>query len=337
MSLSEQPHRRRNALTGDWVLVSPQRLQRPWQGAQEPAPRDRPPSYDPNCYLCPGNVRAGGRRNPDYRGPYVFTNDFPALLPEASGATGAGHPLLRSEAVRGTCRVLCYSPDHGRGLAALDDAERLAVVEAWCAQSAELRRAYRWVQPFENRGEMMGCSSPHPHGQVWALDRLPTVAAREAEQQRRHWRRHGRALLLDYLDLEAADGARLVTANAHWVVLVPYWAAWPFETLLLPRRAVAQLEDLDDEARAALAEILGRLLAAYDALFDCPFPYSMGWHGAPGGGRAAPGWQLHAHFYPPLLRSATVRKHMVGFELLAEVQRDLTPEAAAARLREVLG
>lgn len=332
---AEHPHRRRNPLTGRWVLVSPHRAKRPWQGQQEAAD-DRPlPAHDPQCYLCAGNERVGGQRNPDYRGPWVFDNDFPALLqdvPEVPAAAGEADPLFQAEAVRGTSRVICFSPDHGRTLPELPLPALRAVVDTWCAQAAELGRHWRWVQVFENKGAAMGCSNPHPHGQVWACDALPDEPAAEDREQRAWHAAHGMPMLLQ-LAAREAGGPRVVVENAHWLAIVPFWATWPFETLLLPRFAVQRLPQLGDAQRDALAAAVQALTARYDNLFRCSFPYSMGWHGAPFDGTDATPWQLHAHFYPPLLRSATVRKFMVGFEMLAEAQRDLTPEQAAERLR----
>jgi len=328
----EHPHRRYNPLLDAWVLVSPHRTERPWQGqTHDPAAPDQP-AYDPDCYLCPGNARAGGERNPAYERTFAFTNDFAALRPDAVAPPENESPFGRAQPVPGTCRVLCFSPRHDRTLARMSSEELGGVIDLWMAQTAELGRSYRWVQVFENRGEMMGASNPHPHGQVWALDALPSLAAREDAQQRRYHDAHGRALLLDYVDRERG-GPRVVVENDQWLVLVPYWAAWPFETLVLPRQPVARLDGLAPRQRAGLADALKRLLVKYDNLFEAPFPYSMGWHGAPFDGRAPRPWQLHAHVYPPLLRSASVRKFMVGFEMLAEAQRDLTPERAAERLR----
>lgn len=331
----EHPHRRRNLLTGEYVLVSPQRSRRPWQGERETPPAARLPAYDPGCYLCPGNARAGGLRNPAYTQTYAFRNDFPALLPEAHAAAAGGEPLLQLTPVRGDCQVLCFSPRHDLTLAQLTLAELRGVIDVQAQLLGELGQRWRHVQFFENRGGAMGASSPHPHGQIWACDVLPTLVAREDAQQRRYAQEHdGRPLLLDYSAAELRSGERIVCQNAHWLALAPFWAVWPFELMLLPRRHAGQLQELGDGERDALAALLREVLRRYDGLFNAPFPYSMGWHAAPAGG--AGHWQLHAHLLPPLLRSATVRKFMVGFELLAEAQRDLTPEQAAQRLREVV-
>lgn len=333
MTSEGQPHRRYDPLRDKWVLVSPHRNQRPWDGQQEePAPAE--PAYRNDCYLCPGNARVGGTRNPDYAGVHVFDNDFPALLPDG-GSDTIDDPLLRQRAVSGRCRVICYSPEHNLTMASMELPALRRVVDTWAQEVAALSEEYRWVQVFENRGAAMGCSNMHPHGQIWALDTVPSEADVEDRQQRDYFDNHGCALLIDYAEREIALGERLVCSNPHWVALVPWWAVWPFEVLLLPRFPVAHLPQLNPEQRSSLAQILRKFLDAYDRLFATPFPYSMGWHGAPGA-KASPHWQLHAHFYPPLLRSASVRKHMVGFEMLGESQRDLTAETAAERLRSVL-
>lgn len=332
MSLSNLPHRRRNLLTGEWLLVSPHRAKRPWQGEAAPPAPPPAPAHDPACHLCPGNTRATGEANPDYPGTFVFRNDFAALL-EDGGVDAGPASLFETRPATGEARVICFAPDHGQTLARLPvDAVR-RVVDTWCHLSAELGARWAHVQLFENKGAMMGASSPHPHGQVWASDFVPELPAREDARQRNWLAERGTVLLDDVAAAELAVGQRVVEANDHWLAVVPHWAAWPFETLLIARAPVARLEQLDSPARTALAEILGRLLRRYDGLFGCDFPYSMGWHGAPHGqGDDTAHWRLHAHFLPPLLRSATVRKHMVGFELLAETQRDITPESAAQRL-----
>jgi UDPglucose--hexose-1-phosphate uridylyltransferase len=331
----KHPHRRFNPLTGEWVLVSPQRTQRPWQGRHEKPADAQRPEYDPNCYLCPGNRRAGGAVNEQYTGTFVFTNDFAALDPRTPSDGLLGSPLFRIEPVRGTCRVICFSPKHNLTLPEMSEADILRVVQVWISQTAELLRKYSWVQVFENKGEIMGCSNPHPHGQIWAMSTLPHFAELEDKHQAEWLTTHGTNLLVDYLARELEQNQRTVIANNHWTALVPYWAVWPFETILIPRRHVPRITNLTAEEQIDLARILKGLLKKYDGLFDVSFPYSMGWHGAPAGENHAPHWQLHAHFYPPLLRSATVKKFMVGFEMLAEPQRDLTPEQAARRLREI--
>jgi UDPglucose--hexose-1-phosphate uridylyltransferase len=331
----DRPHRRYNPLTGEWVLVSAQRTGRPWLGQVERTPVADRPAFDPSCYLCPGTQRAGGARNEEYTGTYVFTNDFPALLPDGAPGVHEMPPLFRAEVEIGTCRVLCFSPRHDLTLAEMERPAIESVVDLWADQTAELGSSRRWVQVFENKGESMGASNPHPHGQIWAGSSIPTHIANEDVRQRAHLDATGGVLLMDYAAAEAALSDRVVVANEHWLVVVPYWAVWPFEALLLPRRHVLRLPDLDAEERVALASALQELLVRYDNLFEIPFPYSMGWHGAPFHDEPVDHWQLHAHVYPPLLRSATVRKFVVGYELLAEQQRDLTPEAATARLREV--
>lgn len=330
----EHPHRRYNPLNGQWVLVSPHRAKRPWQGQREADAGEGRPSHDPQCYLCPGNARAGGEQNPAYEDTYAFTNDFAALLEDAPDPGPAIHPLLRSGGVRGTCRVLCFSPRHDLSLAEMEVAEIGRVIDLWSAQTRELGQRYRWVQVFENKGAVMGCSNPHPHGQVWAQDALPDEALREDENLRVYWREHGRPLLADYAEFELAQGDRLVVEEEHWCAVVPYWALWPFETLVLPKTPIRRMDEMGAHERQSLAQLLKRLLVRYDNLFETSFPYSMGWHGAPFAGESAEHWLLHAHFYPPLLRSASVKKFMVGYEMLAEAQRDLTPEQAAVRLRD---
>jgi len=331
-------HRRHDPLRDAWVLVSGGRAARPWLGQLELLTPVAHPAYDPGCALCPGNVRASGDRNPAYSGTFVFPNDFPALVdqPDVAGAqTADTDDLFRAERAAGTARVLCFSERHDLSLGALPLEGIRGVVDLWADQAAELGETYRWVQVFENRGEAMGASNPHPHGQVWAGTALPVEAAREDVTQLAWHRRTGRRLLIDVASRERG-GPRAVIEGSAWLALVPYWATWPYELLLLPEAPVARLADLDERLRGGLADVLHDLLGRLDGLFDRPFPYSMGWHQAPAG--PDPGdvghWQLHAHVYPPLLR-ADARKFMVGYELLAEPQRDLTPEEAAVALRAV--
>ncbi|MBC8074973.1 MAG: UDP-glucose--hexose-1-phosphate uridylyltransferase [Chloroflexales bacterium] len=335
-NLSDHPHRRFNPLSREWVLVSPHRTKRPWQGQVDPPAPEQRPAHDPQCYLCPGNARVGGETNPHYEQTFVFTNDFAALLPDtpAGGVDEAG--LLRAQSERGTCRVVCFSPRHDLTLAELPLGALRQVVDVWAAQYAELgsQPHVGYVQIFENRGAMMGASNPHPHGQIWATEHLPGNPAREQEAQADYYAANGRSLLADYVTLEEARGERIVCANEHFVALVPFWAVWPFETMIVSRRHVGAIADLNDDERTALADVLKRTTTRYDNLFQVSFPYSMGFHQRPTDGQEHPEWHLHAHFYPPLLRSASVRKFMVGYELLAEAQRDITPEQAAERLRQ---
>ena len=332
---NDHPHRRYNPLTGEWILVSPHRAKRPWQGETADAPPENRPPYDPNCYLCPGNVRASGARNPQYRGTFVFDNDFPAMLPDTPTDEIAEHPLFRAQGERGICRVICFSPRHDLTLAHMETDAIVSVVETWAAQTLDLgaRDFIGYVQIFENKGAMMGCSNPHPHGQIWATLRLPREVEKELHTQRAYFNAHGATMLADYLAEEQRRAERIVYANAHWTVLVPFWAIWPFETMLIPHRAVGSLPQLNDAERAALADALHHLTVRYDNLFRTSFPYSMGFHQQPTDGAEHPYWHLHAHFYPPLLRSASVKKHMVGYEMLGTPQRDITAEQAAARLR----
>ncbi len=333
----DSPHRRFNPLTRDWVLVSPQRMERPWQGQVEKVSPEYLPSYDPKCYLCPGNARAGGAHNPRYTGTYVFDNDFAALLPDTPPTQAPSEGLLRSEAAAGICRVVCFSPRHDLTLPELSQAEVEAVVSTWTKQTADLgsRPGILYVQVFENKGEMMGCSNPHPHSQIWANAHIPNEPARELASQIEYHQETRHPMLLDYLAQEHRSDERVVTANDHFTALVPFWAVWPFEILLVAHRPTGRLTDMNDAQRSSLADILRRITARYDNLFEIYFPYSMGFHQAPMDGQPHPEWVFHAHFYPPLLRSATIRKFMVGYEMLAMPQRDLTPEAAAERLRSL--
>jgi UDPglucose--hexose-1-phosphate uridylyltransferase len=326
-------HRRFNALTGRWVLVSPHRTQRPWLGQLESAAAQAGLVHDPECYLCPGNRRANGEVNPAYTGTWTFDNDFPALLAMADGEP-ASDDLLCAEPVAGECRVVCFSPNHALTLPQLSPHQLRLVIDCWAEHCEELGQRYAWVQVFENKGAAMGCSNPHPHGQVWATAHVPDEPAIEDERQRSHFAKTGRTLLGDVAEREAG-GPRVVIETPEWLVLVPWWAVWPFETLVLPRFAVQRIEQLTPTQRDSLGAVLRELTARYDNLFGCSFPYSMGWHGAPYRPGGQDHWRLHAHFYPPLLRSASVRKFMVGYEMLAEAQRDLTPEQAAERLRSV--
>ncbi|MCG6377470.1 UDP-glucose--hexose-1-phosphate uridylyltransferase [Vibrio fluvialis] len=333
----DHPHRRFNPLTGQWVLVSPHRAKRPWSGADEKITADTLPSYNEQCFLCAGNSRISGDINPNYQGTYVFTNDFAALMADTPNAPESVSSLFKIQSVRGLSRVICFSPDHSKALPELAVSKIRSVIDTWNDQIEELGKDYIWVQAFENKGEIMGCSQPHPHGQIWANSFLPNEIARKEQNLKAYYQTHGRNLLVDYVQAELEDGARIVVETEFWVAVVPYWAAWPFETMLLPKLHIRRMNELSERQRDDLALAIKKLTSRYDNLFRCSFPYSMGWHYAPffEQGTDIEHWQLHALFYPPLLRSATIRKFMVGFEMLAESQRDLTAEQAAQRLSNV--
>ncbi|HTV59671.1 MAG TPA: UDP-glucose--hexose-1-phosphate uridylyltransferase [Verrucomicrobiae bacterium] len=338
-NIQNTPHLRFNPLEQEWVLVSPHRTQRPWLGKVEAAPSNGQPPYDPSCYLCPGNVRAGGVHNPNYKSILAFDNDFPALLPDAADfAEGKGR-LLMARSERGICRVVCFSPRHDITISQMSGEELEAVVGALIAESESLSKIpwVRYVQIFENRGDLMGASNPHPHCQIWATSTQPNLPAKESNSFSEYWSAHSSCLLCEYLQAELELQERIVWQNDAFVVLVPFWAVWPFETLLLSKRHVASLAEFSPQERCLLGRILGQTTSGYDKLFDVSFPYSMGFHQCPSDEEPHPEWHLHAHYYPPLLRSATVRKFMVGFELLGTPQRDFTPEYAAGRLRQVAG
>ncbi len=335
LELGEYPHRRYNPLTGEWVLVSPQRTQRPWLGAVEQTAADTPPQYEPSCYMCPGNPRADGARNPRYQSTFVFDNDYPALLNETRVTSVDEKGLLLAATEKGICRVVCFSPRHDMTISQMKISDIRGVVDVWVEEYERLGALpfINFVQIFENRGAMMGASNPHPHGQIWGSSSIPNEAAKEQQFQQQYRRARGSCLLCDYVTLERTQGERLLWENDSFTAVVPFWAVWPFETMVLSRRHVATIADLSSSERDYLAEILKRLTAAYDNLFQVPFPYSMGFHQRPTDSGSHEEWHFHAHFYPPLLRSATVRKFMVGYEMLATPQRDITAESAAARLR----
>ncbi len=333
--LREHPHTRFNLLTGDWILVSPHRTKRPWQGKVESLPEENRPAYDPGCYLCPGNKRADGSINPKYTDSFVFTNDFAALLPDTPEGSFDVEGLLKAKSEKGTCRVISFSPDHSLTLPQMRVEAIGKVIELWCEEFNGIAEdpAIRYIQIFENKGEIMGCSNPHPHGQIWAQASLPLEIVKETREQKKYFDGKGKSLLSDYLQTELQQKERLVLDNEHFVVVVPFWAVWPYETLIISRRHLQNIGQFTKEEQSAFADILKRLTTRYDNLFRISFPYSAGMHQAPVNDGEHPEWHWHMHFYPPLLRSATVKKFMVGYEMLANPQRDVTAEWAAERLR----
>jgi len=337
LDFSKHPHRRLNLLTGEWVQVSPHRTKRPWQGQEEETAQDTKPEYDPNCYLCPGNDRAGEAKNPEYTSTLSFVNDFSALLPDTSNEEVNDSDLLIAKGERGICKVICFSPRHDLTLAEMELPQIEEVVDLWVKEYKELgeKEFINYVQIFENRGEVMGSSNPHPHGQIWAQETIPEEPAKEMRQFEAYYKKHGKTLLSDYLELEMKRKERLVVENDHFAVVVPFWAFWPFETLLISKRPFARFTDMTGEEKKALADIVKKITVKYDNVFKVSFPYSAGFHPAPTDGKDHPEWHFHMHFYPPLLRSATIKKFRVGYEMLANSQRDVTAEFSAQWLRDL--
>ena len=335
--LKEHPHTRFNLLTGEWILVSPHRTKRPWQGKMEIVPADGRPSYDPACYLCPGNTRADDSLNPSYTNSFVFTNDFASLVSTAPQGEINIEGLLKAGSEKGTCRVISFSPDHSLTLPLLSVEAIEKVIELWQSEYKDLSEdvSLKYIQIFENKGDIMGCSNPHPHGQIWASSSIPLEVVKETREQKKYFEEKGRSLLSDYVALELKQAERIVLENEHFVALVPFWAVWPFETMIVSKRIVQNILQFSDEEKIAFAELLKKLTAKYDNLFEVSFPYSAGMHQAPVNDGPHPEWHWHMHFYPPLLRSASVKKFMVGYEMLANPQRDVTPEWAAEKLRNL--
>ncbi len=335
-SLTDHPHRRLNMLTGEWVLVSPHRTKRPWQGKVEALPAENRPAYDPTCYLCPGNTRAGGFQTPEYKDTFVFTNDFAAILPDTPGVE-SNNGLLVAKGESGICRVVCFSPNHSVTLPQMTEAQIEKVIDLWQDEYATLGNTpgIHHVQIFENKGEIMGCSNPHPHGQIWAQSSVPNEIRKKTAQQKQYFESKGSSLLSDYVAQELAEKDRIITQNAHFVALVPFWAVWPYEAMIIPLRHQQHIGQMTTDEKQAYAAILKALTMRFDRLFNTSFPYSSGIHQAPTDGGDYTCWHWHMSFYPPLLRSATVKKFMVGYEMFGEAQRDITPEQAAEKLRQV--
>ena len=336
IELNDNPHRRYNILTGEWILVSPHRTKRPWQGKTEKNNPEKGPDYDPSCYLCPGNTRTSGETNPDYTEAFVFTNDFSALLPDTPKKE-LNDGLLKAEAEQGICKVVCFSPDHSLTLPLMEIRDIQKVVKMWKKEYAELGaiESINYVQIFENKGTVMGCSNPHPHGQIWSQSSIPTEIQKKSKQFKEYWERNKRSLLTDYLKQELELDDRILVKNEHFVVLIPYWAVWPYEAMIIPRKHYQHIGQLNEEEEQSFAKAIKELTIIYDNLFETSFPYSSGIHQIPTDGEKYPEWHFHMSFYPPLLRSATVKKFMVGYEMFAGPQRDITAEMAAKTLKEL--
>lgn len=336
-NLKEHTHKRLNILTGEWVLVSPHRMKRPWQGKVEASVKNDRPSYDEKCYLCPGNMRADGTKNPQYREPYSFTNDFSALLSDTPDGEYNLNDLLQAKSQKGICRVICFSPRHDLTLPLMEVAAIEKVVKLWQQEFTMLSKNewIKYIQIFENKGDIMGCSNPHPHGQIWSLNDIPAELQKETTQQKLYFEKHNKSLLSDYVELELEQRERIVCENEHFVALVPFWAVWPYETIVISKRQVQNVAQFTDIEIKSFAGILKILTTKYDNLFSTSFPYSAGMHQSPVNEGNHPEWHWHMHFYPPLLRSATVKKFMVGYEMLASPQRDITPEWAADKLKQL--
>lgn len=336
LNLSNDPHRRYNILTGEWILVSPHRTKRPWQGKTEQVNNTLRPSYDPTCYLCPGNTRAGGAVTDKYTDTYVFDNDFGALLPDTD-ENAFEDGLLKAAAEKGICRVICFSADHSLTLPDMEPEAILKVVNLWQAQYADLgaKDFINYVQIFENKGAIMGCSNPHPHGQIWAQSSIPLEVSKKGAQQKKYWDKNQISLLQSYVAQELAAKERIVSENEHFVALVPFWAVWPYEAMIIPRRHFQHIGQMTENEKVAFADILKDLTQRFDLVFNTSFPYSSGIHQAPTDGESYPEWHFHMSFYPPLLRSASVKKFMVGYEMFANPQRDITAEMAADKLRSL--
>ena len=336
-ALSEHPHRRYNPLTGEWLLVSPHRAKRPWQGQFEKRQEEKLPEYDPECYLCPGNIRAGGVKNPGYRDTFVFVNDFSSLKSEAPDGKYKDDEIFNAESEKGLCRVICFSPKHNLTLPEMSTDTIKKVVDVWQKEYIEIGGLdfINYVQIFENKGSVMGCSNPHPHGQIWAQSSIPVEPSKECFHQKKFYDRNKKSLLSVYLEKELHKRERVIIENDNFVTVAPFWGIWPYETLIISKRHFQNISFMSEEEKFSFAEMLQKLTIIYDNLFEVSFPYSAGIHQSPTDGEDHPEWHFHMHFYPPLLRSATIKKFMVGYEMLGNPQRDITPEISTKQLREL--
>ena len=336
-NLQDYSHKRFNILTGEWVLVSPHRAKRPWQGQNEAVNNEKRPSYDESCYLCPGNTRINGEVNPEYTDVFVFTNDFAALQND-SPTFNVNDGLLKAQSETGICKVICFSPDHSKSLADMSASEIQKVVFTWQKEFKELSEnpKINYVQIFENKGAVMGCSNPHPHGQIWSQSSLPNEVYKKNTQQLNYYNNKNSSLLGDYLTQELEKNERIIFENDGFVVLVPFWAIWPFEAMIVPKKQQANILEMTEEETLQYGEAIAVLTKAYDQIFNTSFPYSSGIHQAPTDGNANKHWHWHMSFYPPLLRSASVKKFMVGYEMFGTPQRDITPEQAVKMIKDCL-
>ena len=336
-NLEDYSHRRYNPLTAEWIQVSPHRAKRPWQGQVEKTLDDNRLSYDKKCYLCPTNTRASGHKNPNYEHTYSFINDFGAITPDIPDGEYNDGELFQAKSEKGICKVICFSPNHSLTIPEMEISDICKVIDLWIEEFEELgaESFINYVQIFENKGAVMGCSNPHPHGQIWAQEAIPVEPHKKTKNFLNYFQKNKTNLLVDYVQIELRKNKRILFENNHFVALIPFWATWPFEAMIIPKRHIRRITELTSDEKNSFADAYKKLTVIYDNLFETSFPYSAGIHQSPTDGNEHKEWQMHMVFYPPLLRSASVKKFMVGYEMLANPQRDITPEQAAQMLKKV--